>query len=191
MQSPIIITDQLLEGIRKGDANTINTIYKDYHQAIVHLVETNYGTKEDAHDVFQEGLVVIFQKAQNPDFKIRNSFLTYFYTVCRNIWYSKLRKRPNAEVKLDETVQSKLFDDAEPILEYGEQYFLYRKMFLRLGQVCQKVLQLFLQKVSMENIMQQMGYSSISYTKKRKYNCKEKLVALIKNDRSYQELRLG
>jgi len=61
MQSPTIATDRLIEGIRNSDPTIINTIYKDYHQAIIHLVQKNSGTLEDAHDVFQEGLMVLFQ----------------------------------------------------------------------------------------------------------------------------------
>jgi len=117
--------------------------------------------------------------------------LTYFYAVCRNIWSNKWRKKAGKEVTLYDTMPLISDEDSEPILEQSEAYFLYRKMFLRLGEDCQKVLRLYLRKVSMEKIMEQMGYGSVSYTKKRKFTCKEKLVSLIKSDRSYQELRMG
>ncbi len=178
----------LLAGIRSGDGAIISQIYAQYHQAIVHLVETHSGTSDDAHDVFQEGLMVVFQKAKDPNFELSSSFLTYFYAVCRNIWSNKLRKKSSSEVTLDDKVQLMFAEEDQPILEHSEQYFLYRKMFLRLGEDCQKVLRLFLRKVSMEKIMEKMGYGSISYTKKRKFLCKEKLVSLIRNDRSFKEL---
>jgi len=180
-----------VDGIRQSKSSVIQQVYKDFHKAIVHLVETHNGTAEDAHDVFQEALVLVFQKVQQPDFQLTSSFLTYFYTICRNIWYNKLKKKSNSEVTLDDTMLLMLRDETTPVLEYDERYFLYRKMFLRLGKDCQKVLNLFLQKVSMEQIMQQMGYGSISYTKKRKFLCKEKLVELIRKDPSFQELKTG
>ena len=180
-----------IDGIKKSDSKVIRSIYENYHKAIVHLVETQHGTKEDAHDVFQEGLVMMFQKVQNPDFQLTSAFLTYFYAVCRNIWSNKLRKKSNKQVTLDHKMLLMVKEDTTPVLEQSERYFLYRKKFLQLGEDCQKLLDLFLQKISMEQIKEQMGYGSVSYTKKRKFLCKEKLVFLIQNDPNFQELRMG
>lgn len=182
-------SEDYINGIRHGDRLIIRKIYEKYHRAIVHLVETNKGTKDDAHDVFQEGLVVLFQKTQNADFQLTSGFFTFFYAICRNIWYNKSRKKSNSEVTLDDKMLLMVEDEPIPILEHSEEYFLYRKMFLKLGEDCQKVLGLFLQKVSMSKIMEQMGYGSISYAKKRKFLCKEKLVKLIQEDPSFQELK--
>ncbi len=154
----------------------------------MHLVESNSGTADDAHDVFQEGLVVLYQKVKEPDFTLSSQFLTYFYAICRNIWSNRLRKKSGREVSLKKEAEDQLVADDLPILEHTEQFFLYRKMFLRLGEDCQKVLRLFLRKVDMATITVQMGYSSINYTKKRKFKCKEKLVRLIKADPVFQEL---
>lgn len=177
-----------VQGIKDSDSLTINLIYKNFHQAIVHLVETNQGTKADAHDVFQEGLLIVFQKTKEANFQLTSSFLTFFYAICRNIWYNKLKKRSIKEVTLAPELLSIIKEEPDSSLQYSEQYFLYRKMFLQLGKDCQKLLDLFLQKTKMADIMQRMGYSSISYTKKRKFICKEKLVKLIKEDPEYQEL---
>ncbi len=181
--------ENYLDGIRNKDSEVIRKIYEQFHQAIVHLVETKQGTMEDACDVFQEGLMLVYQKARNPKFRLTSSFLTYFYAVCRNIWSNKRRKKSNQQVTIDEDVLSMQEELPTTTIERNEQYFLYRKKFLQLGKDCQKVLNLFLQKISMEKIMAEMGYSSIGYTKKRKFLCKEKLVKLIKNDPSYRELR--
>lgn len=178
-----------IDGIKRGDPVVISLIYKKYHKAIVQLVERMQGTKEDAHDVFQEGLVLIYQKVHQSNFELTSSFLTYFYAVCRNIWYNKLRKKTNREVTLDNKMILMLKEEPVFGIEENEQYFLYRKMFLRLGRDCQKILDLFLQKVSMEQIMEQMGYGSVSYTKKRKFLCKEKLIKMIQEDPCYQELQ--
>jgi len=179
-----------IKGIRAGDPKVIRSIYEKYHEAIVHLVESQHGTKEDAHDVFQEGMVVLFQKTKQSNFELTSSFLTYFYAVCRNIWFNKLRKKSNNQVTLSDKMLLMLEADSIPELELSAQYFLYRKMFLKLGEDCQKVLNLFLQKVSMQEIMKRMSYGSIGYTKKRKFLCKEKLVRLIQADPSYNELKM-
>lgn len=190
MPANILSPQEYIEGIKRGDPDIVKGIYEKYHPAIVHMVETKFGTKEDANDVFQEGLVLIYQKTQNPDFKLTSAFLTYFYAVCKNIWSNKLRKKSNKEVTLEPDMLLMIKSDTTEVLEENEKYFLYRKMFLRLGEDCQKVLDLFLQKIKMDEIMKQMGYGSISYTKKRKFLCKEKLAMMIQSDPSFTELKI-
>lgn len=178
-----------LDGIKHNNSKVVRMIYQKYYKAIAHLVETNGGTKEDARDVFQEGLMVLYQKVQQADFQIKNSFLTYFYAVCRNIWLNKLRKRPKKKVTFDNELLSIEAEDPNINIEKNEQYFLYRQKFLQLGKDCQKVLSLFLKKVKMEEITKRMGYGSVNYTKKRKFMCKKKLMELIQKDGKFKNLK--
>lgn len=178
-----------IEGIKRGNPKVIRAIYQKYYKAIAHLVETHGGTEEDSRDVFQEGLMVMFQKVKQDNFQLTSTFLTYFYALCRNIWSNKLRKRPKKEVTFDTELLSIEAEDPNINVEKNERYFLYRQKFLLLGKDCQKVLGLFLKKIRMEEITKQMGYSSINYTKKRKFLCKEKLVQLIRKDRDFEDLK--
>ena len=177
-----------LDGIRRSDPKVLRAIYENYHKAILQLVEKNRGTADDAQDVFQEGLMLIFQKVKQPDFKLTSSFFTYFYAVCRNIWSNQMRKKSFGEVSLSEDMKSMVKDEAPEVLEHNEQYTLYRQKFLELGKECQQLLGLFMQKVSLKEIAEKMGLSSVGYAKKKKFKCKEKLVKLVKNDARYQEL---
>ena len=180
----------ILEGLRSGNREVIKNIYKEYYTPIEKMVKSKNGTKEDSYDVFQEGLMLIYQKSRSSDFNLRSSFLTYFYAVCKNIWSNKLRKRTNQEVTLDDKMLLMFKDDAVDMWHNNERHFLYRKMFLKLGNDCQRVLELFLQKVKMAEIMRIMEYGSISYAKKKKFQCKKKLIDLIQEDPSYNELRI-
>lgn len=74
------------------------------------------------------------------------------------------------------------------VAEKNERYRLYQKHFQLLGSDCQKLLQLFFDKVPLKQIAQIMGYKSEKYAKKRKYRCKEYLVTSIKQDLNYKKL---
>ena len=177
-----------IEGIITGDSRLIREIYEQYSQPILRLIQNNNGNQEDARDVFQEGLMLVYQKASQPDFKLTSSFFTYFYSICRFIWMNRIRKKSFSEVTLNEEITSTISDFSTPEIEQNEKMVLYRKKFLLLGADCQKILNLFLKKVSMKEIVEKMGYSSVGYAKKRKFKCKEKLIKLVTSDSSYQEL---
>lgn len=54
-----------------------------------------------------------------------------------------------------------------------------QKYFLKLGEGCQKILQLYAQGMSYRKIAENMGVTE-KFVKKRKYECKEMLIEMIK-----------
>jgi DNA-directed RNA polymerase specialized sigma subunit len=81
--------------------------------------------------------------------------------------------------KEDETISTHLHQ--------VEQRKLYDEKLGLLGTSCQEVLALFFKQVSMKDIAKKLGTSE-QYAKKKKFNCKSKLIELIKADAKYGEL---
>ena len=180
---------RFIRGIAQGNPFILKEIYATYQPAITKLVESNNGSMEDAQDVFQEGLTVVYRKARTEDFRLTSSFLTYFYSVCRFIWLKKLRKKSRAMVTFEDTMGFSNEHSVEADFLKKERYALYIDSLKKLGEGCQKVLSLYAQSVSMKEIARQMGYASENYAKKRKFSCKKKLLLLIEQDKRYSELR--
>ena len=67
-------------------------------------------------------------------------------------------------------------------LEYEVKYQSFVKQFENLSDDCQKLLKLFLTKMSAKEIAENMGYKSEFYAKTKKYLCKEALKKLVEND---------
>ena len=67
-------------------------------------------------------------------------------------------------------------------LEYEEKYQSFIRQFENLSDDCQKLLKLFLTKMSTKEIAENMGYKSEFYAKTKKYLCKEALKKLVEND---------
>jgi RNA polymerase sigma factor (sigma-70 family) len=154
---------------------------------ILDLVCKNTGNKEDAADVFQEGMIVIFEKTNLTDFTWNSSVKTFLFAVCRNKWLMELRRRKSKET---DTLLDLAISDGTSIeqdIMRNERHNLMRKHFENLGADCQKVMTMFFQKFSLRQISIKMGYSE-AYSKKRKFTCQKKLIALIANDPLYIEL---
>lgn len=188
-RSKLIYTDEaIIAGLKEQDLTIIKYIYKQYLQSIRGLITTNSGTQMDAEDVFQDAMVIIYQKISSGNLKLTCSFKTYLYSVCRYIWLQKLNKREYSydfkEVVNPDEYQDHLTLDEH--LEEFEKYKLYQQHFLKLKQNDQKVLRLFMNKISLKQIAHIMGYKSEEYAKVRKYICKEKLKNSILNDPQYQ-----
>lgn len=174
----------LLDGNREG----IEELYQQFLPRITQFITKNGGTPVDAKDVFQETIIIIFKKAKEENFQLSSSFYTYLYAICRNLWLKRLQKRKTSPVQMKDTEIIVAVDDWENTIEKEERFRLYRKKFRELGKDCQKLLDLFFKRVKMVEIVDHMDYSSVSYAKKRKFQCKEKLIRLVQADTNFNDL---
>lgn len=168
---------EILEGIRVRDIKVINYLYDKFCVQITNMVRVNSGNKMDAEDLFQEALIVIFQKVSDGGLELISSFNTYLYSICRHMWLKKLSKRPfkyEYKAMSDQDAEEDEMKMKE-IVEESEKYSLYQEHFLRLRLPEQKVLRLYLDKTSSLDVAKIMGYKSGNYAKFRKFICKEKL----------------
>jgi len=183
--------EAILEGLRLRSDYIIRFIYKDFFPLIKFLVTENGGTEEDAEDIFQDGIIIIYNKISLNQFVLTSSFKTYMYSVCRNLWLQKLNKRKAIFDKLTDLeeyidVPKDLLQEAS--VEETELHRIIQIHFLSLAEDCQKLLRLFSKSISLREIATILGFKTEKYAKTRKYMCKEELKRRIANDPRSQKL---
>jgi RNA polymerase sigma factor (sigma-70 family) len=182
--------DELLNGIANSDAKVLNHLYKENFKLIRHFVISNNGNVEDARDIFQESLVVLFRKVQEENFKLTSSLSTFIYSIARLMWLKELsiRKKRAESRSADQEYSSQELEVID-LIDYNEKLKLFREKFEELSEDCKKVLRMFLNNVPIKEITKSMGYSSDQHTKNRRFRCKKSLVLNIRKSRKYKELR--
>lgn len=181
-------TDYLL-GVLKGDPIVLRKIYQTMFPLVAKMVEGQGGSVEDARDIFQEATIVIYNKAQSPDFSIQFQFNTYFTAVCRNLWLNRRSKKSASDVTIEDELKQ-LAESSNLELDYlsMERQQVFDEAFAQLGTDCQKLLRLFFEKTPMAEIATEMGFASEGYARRRKFQCKDYLVELVKKQPRYLEL---
>jgi len=177
--------EAIQEGLRLRSDYIINFIYKEFFPLIKFLVTQNGGSDEDAEDVFQDGIIIIYNKININQFVLTSSFKTYMYSVCRNLWLQKLNKRRAIFDKLTDVEEyidlpKTMLQDAT--VEETEMHRIIQIHFLSLHEDCQKVLRLFIKNIPLREIAAIMGFKTENYAKTRKYLCKEELKKRIADD---------
>jgi RNA polymerase sigma factor (sigma-70 family) len=182
--------EAILEGLKTSDSNVLEYVYKKYFPIVRFFVIKNSGTDEDAKDVFQEAIILIYKRLKDESLDLTCAFKTYLYSVCRILWLRQLEKRKvRNEVIADNQVFIQLDEDIEAQFAEQEQFRIYQKHFQLLHKDCQEILQLFLKRVPLKEIAQKMNIKSDKYLKKRKYACKEALIKRIQNDPDYKRVK--
>jgi RNA polymerase sigma factor (sigma-70 family) len=181
---------EILNGLKDRDTKVLDYIYDNFYYQIKVFVTKNRGSDEDARDVYQDALMVIYQKQQRENLTLTCSFSTYLYSVCRLLWLKQLeRRKQNISIAEEAGIYVEVNDNILDIFNLNEKYKLYQDHFSRLSFSCQKVLELFLAGIPLKEIANILGFKSEQYAKKRKYQCKEKLVSSIKSDPEYKKLK--
>ncbi|MFA6950768.1 MAG: sigma-70 family RNA polymerase sigma factor [Lentimicrobiaceae bacterium] len=182
--------EAIIEGLRLRSDYIIKYIYQELFPMILFLVTKNNGNEEDAEDVFQDGLIVVFKKIKADELELNCSFRTYIYSICRNLWLQKLSKRKQYTREFNDVedyVTTTEYNIKNNNLDELEKFRLYQQHFLTLNKDCQKVLLLFIKKMPLKEIAVEMGFKTEKYAKTRKYLCKEELKKRIINDPKCQK----
>jgi RNA polymerase sigma factor (sigma-70 family) len=178
-----------VSAILSGERTTLTQMYAALFPFIRRLVKDLGGSDEDAKDVFQDAVIVVYEKAKKPDFELTSKFSTYFYSICNNIWRSRLQKKSASEVTIPDHAKFIPDDSSDVDILQIERNKLFYKTLRLMGKNCQKLLELFFQKLSMVEIAREMGYASEGYARVQKSKCKDRLVELVKNTAEFTELQ--
>lgn len=157
-------------------------LYKLYPKIEI-LIVSKGGQKQDASDVFQEALIILNRNLEKTDFQLTSSFYTYLYSVSRFIWKDKQSKFSKEELHNLKDVEVSHFHS---VLN-EKKYQLAELAFLKLGERCQRLLQLFYHKsMSFKEIAIAMNFKSEKVAKNQKYKCLLKAKDIYKNSTSLQ-----
>ena len=172
---------ELFERICKGDEKALEVIYKKYYRMMTKMVISNSGTEDEGRDIYQEALVVFWQKATSGNLVLTSKISTYIYSICQNLWRKELERKKRLSNEVIDTAVTVDHDARERekiILQCIEQ----------LGDTCKKVLMYYyFEEMSMQDIAEKLGFANTDTAKTKKYKCKKKLDDLVKAHYSEQD----
>lgn len=163
----------LLEGLATNDTNAIETIYRDNYTAIQAFIVKNNGYPDDARDIFQEAMIILFDKAKSSSFILSCQIKTYLYSVCRRLWLKKLQKQNRYNPSIETIQETVAVEDEIDLNEKrNDDFILMENALLKIGEPCKSLLEAFyMEKKSMPQIASDFGYTNADNAKTQKYKC--------------------
>ena len=164
---------ELLRGLAQNDKNAIEAIYRENYSAIQSFIINNSGSADEARDIFQEAMVVLFEKSRQASFSLSCQIKTYLYSVCRRLWLKRLQQLSKYSTRvesLEDTVPvEEEIDDHE---KRNEDFILMENAMAKIGEPCKSLLDAYyVQKKSMQDIAADFGYTNADNAKTQKYKC--------------------
>src|SRR5690606_25163134 len=85
---------EIIASIRKGDEQALDFLYTKNYRMMVKMIVRNNGSEEEAKDIFQEALIVFWQKViADSEFMLTSKISTYLYSICQNLWRKELERK--------------------------------------------------------------------------------------------------
>ncbi len=182
--------NELITGIRNHDTDILEYVYHTYFPIIEGYVIHHQGSRDQAKDVFQEAMIIVYNKIKSSDLKLSCKFGTYLYAICKNIWMQEKKKYQLHAEKLRQ--QPLVVNDPgpadDPLLQ-NHLNELFNKHFNELSEDCQMILTMYFNNFTIEDIRVSMEYKDLHHAADRKYRCKKSLIKRIVNDPLFKRLK--
>ncbi len=170
----------LLKGLAENDRKAIESIYRQHYGMVQALIVSHNGTIEDAKDIFQEGLIVLYERARSGTFELNCQIKTYIYSVCRRLWlkrFHQLQKLSPEVDNLEETIPVE--EELDMYEQRTDDFQLMERAMQNLGEPCKSLLEsYYVHRKSMIEIAKDFGYTNADNAKNQKYKCLMRLKKL-------------
>lgn len=172
---------RILDLIRRGDEESLVRLYHSSRKPVMSYILHNNGTPDDAEDMLQDALIVLWERVRSGRFEYAARLETFIVATVRNMWLRRLARRKR---ELPATAESGELASGEPspledIIE-SEEAGLVQKALGKLGEQCRKLLVFYYwDELSMEEIASRLGFLNADTVKSKKYQCKKELQRII------------
>jgi RNA polymerase sigma factor (sigma-70 family) len=180
---------EIIECLRSRQSYVVRYLQERYMPMIRLMVFQMGGTLEDAHDIFQDGLIIMLEKIDSKDFVLTCKFKTYLYCVCEHLWKSVLDKRRAAVNYFSRREEAEIEKDFTENTDKKMYEEIFREAFETLDTVSKNILNLYWQEVSPQEIADRLGYT-YGYVRKKKCEAQSELTEKVKRHPGYRKIML-
>jgi len=172
--------NEAILGILNNSESMLKRIYIAYFPMILQLVISNNGNEDDAKDVYQEAIIVLYNKVKAGSFELSSKLKTYIYSICRRLWLKRLSQMSRYGGDIHD-IQEYLPVE-EDLVSHEEKDIQFNKMegaLSQLGEPCKTIIEdFYIKNRSMQEICEKFGYTNADNAKTQKYKCLQRLKKL-------------
>ncbi|MEL6560780.1 MAG: sigma-70 family RNA polymerase sigma factor [Bacteroidota bacterium] len=170
----------LKSGVGKKRNKALELIYDRVFPLFSNYVIKNNGSNEIAMDLFQDGVVIFFEKVKSDRFEGNSTISTYLFGICKNLWFQYLKSQmrlSKISPMYDEIIEDLSEEDKENAF-FGR---VLEQLMEKLDANCRQIIRLYyFEEKSIREIKKIYKLGSDQAAKTKKYRCMLKLISLFK-----------
>jgi RNA polymerase sigma factor (sigma-70 family) len=163
--------EQLHAAFLSGDEKVLAALYSEGFAPVKRFVINNSGGIDDARDVFQDAMTIVWLNIQQGKFKVLNdaSLQGYLFQIAKYKWLDKLKSKESKVTRSLKHEGDHIPDNYA--VEDETQFHYLQKLYAGLGEKCKRILDLFYyENKSLDEIGADLGFDADSL-RTMKYRC--------------------
>jgi RNA polymerase sigma factor (sigma-70 family) len=180
LMSQIPTDSEVILGILNNSESALKKLYLAYFPMVLQLIINNNGNEDDAKDIYQEAIIILYNKIREGDFELSSKLKTYIYSICRRLWLKRLSQmnRYGGDIRDFEEFLP-VEEDTESHNDRDIQFSKMGSALLLLGEPCKTIIEdFYIHNKSMQEICESFGYTNADNAKTQKYKCLQRLKKL-------------
>lgn len=164
---------QILERIRLGGQAELGMIYEEYRSEFIQWIMKEFQcSSDDSKDIYQLSILIFYDNVKSGKLEhLMSSIKTYLFGIGKNVARDNMRKAQRSTPITDNQerwLKEYLVDEPDSTVE-DEAFSAAKKALEKLGQPCQRLIELFYyERKSMEEISAMMSYKNSETAKNQK-----------------------
>lgn len=169
--------------LKKEDERTVRKLYDENKKGFLIFANRYNLNSEDILDIYQDAVIALIENAKKGKIDaLQSSISTYLFGIGKFMIFQKLKKEKKTFSK-DDFSNLEYVDEDYNEEENNIQIILLQKALNKIGGQCKKVLQLFYyEEKNLDEIQEELGYSSKDVLKSQKSRCLKQLKDLTKEN---------
>jgi len=172
----------LVRSLANNEQHAFQAVYKKCFPMVTRSLQNMSAELFEAEDIYHASLLVLYEKAKDPNFKLSCKISTFLVAVSRKLWLKKLESEKRLRQK--EIDYARLHDNeqANALFEINEvskgqiQLKLLHEALETLGSPCKELLQAFyIEEKSMKELAAKFNYTNSDNAKTQKHKCLKRL----------------
>jgi len=180
MNNSVPTDSEVILGILNNSDTVLKKLYLAYFPMVLQLIINNSGTQDDAKDIYQEAIIVLYNKVKGGEFELSSKLKTFIYSVCRRLWLKRLTQmnRYGGDIR-DFEQHAAVEEDMDLHSDRDIQFNKMASSLGLLGEPCKTIIEdFYIHDRSMQEICEKFGYTNADNAKTQKYKCLQRLKKL-------------
>jgi DNA-directed RNA polymerase specialized sigma24 family protein len=165
-----------MEPIHLHRERWLTQLYTTAFPAVARYISKQGGTLDEAKDIFQDALIIYYEKVVAGNANITHSEKAYLLGIAKHLWYHQQQKQ---KTHLREDVLSAVYiHDIQPVIPSANRLLRYLEVA---GEKCMDMLQAFYyDKLTMREMAERFNLSGERSATVQKHKCLEKVREKVK-----------
>ncbi len=176
----------ILSGLKSAvsieQEKALKQIYAQNFTIVQSYIIKNNGDEKDAADIFQDALIVFYEKVSSGELTLTSSVRTYMYSVCKRLWLNRLRDKKKLTRMDENKMANNIAPESYTAIETNERSELIAQLMEKLDSNCKQVLMYYyFDRLRMKEIALRMGFANDQVAKNKKSKCIKALKSMVSN----------